>query len=286
MTDITAIILTKNEELNIKDCIESIKNFARRIVVVDSFSDDKTIEIAKSLSADVFQNKFVDYATQFNWGLDNTNINTKWVLRLDADERFTQSLIDELTSLCEKNDNTDTNGIVLDNWLYFMGKKLKYGASRKRKLMIFKYGIGRIENRKMDEHTILSKGQTLSAKHKYIHYDYKNIDIFIKKLNWYASREIQDYFEYLNNKKIAILNDKRIQTTRYKKFNIYYRFPLFLRSRLLFIYFYGFKLGFLDGKEGYIYNYLYTRFYRMLVDIKIYEHTKTNAKFEATGDLK
>jgi glycosyltransferase involved in cell wall biosynthesis len=286
MIDITAIVLTKNESKNIEDCIKSIFKFAKRILIVDSYSDDDTCSLAKSLGAEVHMNKFINYATQFNWALDNLSIKTKWVLRLDADERFTPELEKEIENLVLLNENTDTNGIVLDNFLFFMGKKLKYGASRKRKLMIFKYGIGRIEDRRMDEHTILLTGKSTTAKNRYLHYDFKNIDIFIKKLNWYATREMQDYIEYKSKTTIVNLHDKHIQKTRFRKFKIYYRFPLFFRSFLLFFYFYIIKLGFLDGKPGYIYNYLYTRFYRLLVDIKIYEQMRFNRVFTETGDLK
>lgn len=286
MVSLTAIILTKNERLNIEDCVRSILGFAERIVVVDSYSDDETIQIAKKMGAEVYQNKFVNYATQFNWALDNVNITTKWVLRLDADERFTKKLTDEIEKLIDENKETENNGIVLNSWLFFLGKKLRFGANNKRKLMVFKNGIGRIENRRMDEHTILLTGKSITAKNRYLHYDFKNIDTFIKKLNWYATREMQDYIEFRNNKQIVNLNDNLIRRTRFKKFNVYYRFPLFIRSNLLFIYFYFFRFGFLDGTAGFIYNYLYTRFYRLLVDIKIFEQIKYNNEFEITGDLK
>lgn len=79
MNDITAIILTKNEEVNIKRCIESIIGLADRIVVVDSGSTDSTVEIAKSMGAEIFKHEpFEHYAKQFNWALDNVNIKTKW----------------------------------------------------------------------------------------------------------------------------------------------------------------------------------------------------------------
>ena len=152
-----------------------------------------------------------------------------------------------------------------------MGKKIKYGGPKKRKLMVFKTGIGRIEDRNMDEHTILKKGDSIAAKEKFLHYDFKNLTFFIDKLNWYASREVLDYFDYINQDLDENLKDKEILSTRKKKFGFYYKFPMFIRSWLLFIYFYIFRLGFLDGKEGFIYHYLYQRWYRMLVDAKIYE---------------
>ena len=92
MADVTAIILTKNEEKNIRACLESISGFVKRTVVVDSGSEDNTVETAKALGADVYENPFCYYAQQFNWGLNNTGIQTEWALRLDADERFTPEL--------------------------------------------------------------------------------------------------------------------------------------------------------------------------------------------------
>ena len=287
MIDVTVVILTKNEEINLPDCINSLSDFAKRIVIVDSFSTDKTEEIAKKMGADFYQNKFVNYATQFNWALDNTNINTKWTFRLDADERLTPELCSELTALVEMHENDDVNGITMEAWLYFMGKRIKHGCHNKRKLMLFKTGIGRIENRKMDEHTILSNGTSIYAKQRFIHYDFKDMTHWINKMNWYATREMQDYYEFKEGKDSDINEkDAKIKSTRKKKFGIYYRFPMFFRSWLLFVYYYIFRLGFLDGKEGFVYHWMYHRWYRALVDAKILEQKITNKPFEETGDLK
>ena len=97
---------------------------------------------------------------------------------------------------------------------------------------------------------------------------------------------MQDYFEYLESSTSSELKDRNITKIRKNKFGIYYKFPKFIRSWMLFIYFYIFKLGFLDGKEGFIYHYMYHRWYRCLVDAKIFEQMLTNKPFEDTGDLK
>lgn len=286
--DVSVIVLTKNEEVNLPDCLRSLDGFAERVVVVDSFSTDRTEEVAKEFGADFYQNKFVNYATQFNWGIDNTNITTKWTMRLDADERLTPELCRELTELAERHNDDDVNGVVMEAWLYFMGKKIKHGCRNKRKLMLFKTGIGRIENLKMDERTILSEGTVVAAKERFIHYDFKDMTFWINKLNWYATREMQDYFDYINGTAQLTDNnfDSSLEKTRKRKFGFYYKCPMFLRCWLLFIYNYVFKLGFLDGKEGLIYNYMYHRWYRSLVDAKIFEQMKTNKPFVETGDLK
>jgi glycosyltransferase, family 2 len=294
MADVTFIILTKNEEKNIIDCLKSIEGFAKRVVLIDSGSTDSTCRIAKSMGAEVFFHPFENYARQFNWGIDNTNITTKWTFRLDADERLTPKLIKKLNELMIEHDLDDINGITMEAWLYFMGRKIKHGCHNKRKLMLFKTGIGRIENRKMDEHTILSKGKSIYCKERFIHYDFKDMTHWINKMNWYATRELQDYYEFINSENLDIsinqedknINDSIINSTRKKKFNFYYKLPLFFRSWLLFIYNYIFKLGFLDGKEGFVYHYMYHRWYRTLVDAKILEQRIFNRPFEQTGDLK
>ena len=83
---ITLIILTYNEELHLQRCLESVKNLAERIIIVDSFSTDRTSEIAQNHGAKFLQRKFINQADQLNWALENLNIDTEWILRLDADE--------------------------------------------------------------------------------------------------------------------------------------------------------------------------------------------------------
>jgi len=277
MADVTAIILTKNESKNIVACIESIKDFAKRIVVVDSGSTDDTVELAKGLGADVYYHPFEYYAKQFNWAIDNTSITTKWILRLDADERFTPELCKEASYHMEKHTDDDVNGLTLEAWLYFMGKKIKHGIRKKRKLMIFKTGTGRIEDRRRDAHTILFQGRSILLKERFIHYDFKDLHDYINKYNYYATKEMEDYIEYISIKKSQDINtDKSIQKQRKKKFGIYYKAPRFLRAKLWFIYNYYFRLGFLDGREGYLYHYFECYWYRLLVDAKIHEYEKQN----------
>ena len=256
MLDVTVVILTKNEEVNLPDCLESVKDFATRCVVIDSGSIDKTKEIAAKFSADFYEHPFENYARQFNWALDNTNITTKWTFRLDADERLTSELKIELSGLVQKYESDDeVNGFTMEAWLYFLGHKIKHGCHTKRKLMMFKTGIGRIEDRKMDEHTILSHGRSVFCKHRFIHYDFKDMTHWVNKMNWYATREMQDYFEYIqsrNTNKNQISKDQTIGNTRRLKFGLYYKLPIFLRSWILFFYYYIIKLGYLDGKEGYV----------------------------------
>ncbi|MBR6890889.1 MAG: glycosyltransferase family 2 protein, partial [Clostridia bacterium] len=247
MADITAIVLTRNEEQNLPDCLRSLEGFARRVVVVDSGSTDATCAIAREAGADVLVHPFETHARQFNWALDNAGVDTAWCLRLDADERLTPALCAELEALMTEHATGDVNGIVLQAWLYFMGRRLSHVKNMKRKLMVFKTGLGRVEDRHMDEHTRLLSGRSVDAKERFLHYDYKDMTHYIGKLNWYAGREVRDYFDYLEGRGQNDGLDAVNSAVRSRKFKVYYRLPMFLRCWLMFVYSYVFRLGFLDG---------------------------------------
>lgn len=280
MVDMTAIILTKNEEANIERCIGSIKGWIKRIVVVDSGSTDKTVELAESLGAEIFIHEpFVDYAKQFNWAIDNTNIDTKWVFRFDADECVTPKLKDEIIFECEKHTDDEISGFMMRYKIYFMGRFLKHGGAYPfLKITIFKYGKGRFENRAMGEHIVLSEGICANLNEDCEHYDFKNLNAFIDKHNWYATREVDDYFAVRSGRKNAVLDGQPEKAKRLRD-GVYYRLPKYYRAKLYYIYKYYFKLGFLDGEAGRIWAFLQAYFYRFVVDAKIYEQElKMNEK--------
>lgn len=281
LVDATAIIMTKNEEKNIGDCLDSMKGFAKRCVVIDCGSTDKTVEIAKEKGADVYFHEFEYYAKQFNWGIDNCDVDTEWIIRLDADERFPEELNQELADIINSNKGGNVNGITIEADYYFLGKCMSHGLTNKRKMMMFKKSCGRIEDKRRDAHSIITEGINVDAKHKFIHYDFKNLDAYIKRYNWYATREMQDYIEYINESKGATYDgDAAIKKQRAKKYGIYYKAPKFLRAQLWFLYNYIIKRGFLDGKEGFLFLFFECYWYRMLVDAKIYEQMKTGNEFE------
>ena len=96
MNNLCIIILTFNEEINIKKCLESIKDFANEIIIIDSFSTDKTKSICDGYKVKFVQHKFENQSKQFNWALSNVNINSNWIMRLDADEEIDKNLAEEI----------------------------------------------------------------------------------------------------------------------------------------------------------------------------------------------
>jgi len=281
--DITAIILTRNEEINIKDCINSIKSIVKRIVVIDSYSEDKTVEIAKNLGAEVYQHPFENYAKQYMYGVEKANADTVWTLRIDADERLTPESAKELADLCNKNMENDVAGIVLRFKKNFLGKDLYHGGVYPwKKMNCYKTKQGAIEDRMMDEHIVLSSGSVVEMKHDCLHFDFKTLEYWINKHNWYSSRESVDYFQNLDKPQAK----EALNSKTWFKMNVYYKLPLGMRAHIYYLYRYYLKLGFLDGKEGNIYAFLHAYWYRYLVDAKIYECKKMGTRYKGKGELK
>lgn len=275
---ITAVILTKNEELNIERCIKSVKGLVNRIVVVDSGSTDRTVLIAQNLGADIYLHPFTNYARQFNWALDHTDISTMWVYRIDADEAITKELKKELYIECMKHASDDVNGFLMKHKLYFLGRYLTHGGTYPFvKMTVFKPEFARFEEREMGEHVILKSGRYLRLKNDCLHYDCKDITTFINKHNWYATREVKDYY---NRTKGRNKPYKQAAITQKLKDGFYYRLPEFTRAKLYYWYRYYLKLGFLDGEPGKIYALLQAYFYRVMVDAKIYEMEVNNRRNE------
>lgn len=270
--DMTAIVLTKNEEKNIANCLESIKDLVKRTVVVDSGSNDRTVEIAKSFGAEVFYHEWIHYARQFNWALDNVNITTKWVYRIDADEVVTPALKEEIEKECQVHADDDVNAFIMKFKIFFMGCFLTHGGVYPfYNVTIFKNGLGRYEDRAMGEHVVVPTGRLITLKNDCLHYDFKNLDAWIEKHNKYSAREVADRRALCENNDGLPELYGEAEKTKGLRDNLYYKLPMFLRAHLYFIYRYYFKLGFLDGKPGKIYAFLQAYWYRFLVDAKLYE---------------
>ncbi len=276
--DISVIILTYNEEQHIERCIKSLLPFAKEIFLVDSFSTDKTVEIAENLGAKVYQNPWINYALQFQWGLDNCPISTEWVMRMDSDEYILPELQDEISSKMQ-NIQEDTSGIYIKRRVYFKDKWIKHGSYYPTWLLrIWRYKDGHIEQRWMDEHIKLTKGKTIQFDNDLVDDNLNDLTWWTTKHNNYATREAVDILniihEFINydevNSNFFGTQEERKRFLKKKYANL----PLFTRPFIYFLWRYFIKLGFLDGKQGLIWHFLQGFWYRFLVDAKIYEIEK------------
>ncbi len=272
---ITAIILTYNEEIHLQRCIDSIKNICEKIIIIDSFSTDSTEKIGKENNVDFYQHKWVNYATQFNWGLKNTSISSDWVLRIDADEYLLPELQLEISDKIE-NLPKNISGIELFLRRVFLDRHIKRGLGNIKMIRLFRTNKAFVENRWMDEHIKVIEGDIIVFDGEFADHNLNNITWWTEKHNGYSIREAIDLlnieFNLFNTEEIGELNNQ--SNSKRKKKVKYVNYPLFLRCFIYFIYRYFFKLGFLEGKEGFLWHFLQGWWYRTLVDSKIYEIKK------------
>ena len=275
MLDISVIILTYNEKIHIERCINNAKKFAKDIYLVDCFSNDGTVEIAEALGAKVFQHPWENYSKQFNWALQNLPITTEWVWRMDADEYLSDSLIDEL-HLKIPSLSDDINGFTAPCLRIFMGKYIKHGIIPLILLRLFKIKYAVCENRYMDEHIQLSEGKIETLKNPFYDDNLNGLTWWTNKHNGYATREAIDLLltEYNLLPQETVVNSGAHSTSIRKKKLKYIKLPLFWRAFAFFILRYIFRLGFLDGKEGFLWHFLQGWWYRTLADAKVYEIKK------------
>ena len=273
--DITTIILTYNEEIHIQRCVENVIPFSKKVYVVDSHSTDRTKEIAELCGAEVITHDWPgNQAEQFNWALKNLDISTEWILRLDADEYLLPDLIEELHNVLPGTDET-ISAFSLSRARAFLGRVLHHGIVNNVNIVrLFRKGKAVYENRIMDEHLRILEGQTAQLKHQFIDDNRMTVGQFIEKHNNYASREaallLDAEFCLTDINQLSTDHGSEVEKKRAQKAK-YARMPLFWRAFGYFIYRYVFKCGFLDGKEGFLWDFLQGWWYRTLVDAKIFE---------------
>lgn len=276
-SQISFVVLTYNEELHIERCIRSLKPFAREIWVVDSFSTDRTLAIAESLGAKVVQHPFENQAQQFNWAIRNCEVNGDWIWRVDADEYISDELGKKVTDTIATCAD-DVNGIYVNKAIVFNGRRLKHGGWYPApQIKVIRKGYGESEHKVMDEHLIITSGRTIYVDGDQTDENLHDLTWWTDKHNHYASREALNMLQMqygMDDEGVkARLLGNDAERKRWLKVR-YARMPLFLRPFLYFIVRYVVKLGFLDGREGFIWHVLQGFWYRFLVDAKIFEIKK------------
>ncbi len=278
---IAIVILTYNEERHIERCIRSIHFPGCEVVVVDSFSTDSTVEIARSLGASVVQHAFVTQAKQFQWALDNLAFEAQWVMRLDADEVITPELHKEIERRLPLL-APEIMGVNLKRRHIFMGRWIKHGGRYPVILLrIWRRGTAEVEQRWMDEHIVLRCGGTITFEHDFIDHNLNDLSFFTDKHNKYATREAVDVLvrRYGLNEAIQFLSkdSTSLQAAgkRWVKQNLYNNLPFWIGPIAYVIFRYVIQAGFLDGREGLVYHCLQGFWYRFLVGAKVMEFDRS-----------
>ena len=228
MAKLSVVIITYEEENNIARCLESIKNFADEIVVVDSESKDRTVEICKSFGCKVVVHAFEGYGRQKQFAIDQAAHD--WVFSLDADEVLTDKLKSEIHQLLQDENNLHAGYKVPEKFIY-LGRILKHTETYP--LRFFNRKKGRFTNAPVHEQFVID-GVLGKLKGNMIHYSYRDIEHHLQKINSYTTQA-------------AIKST--MENKSYPKIWVAFKFPV------SFFIFYIVRLGFLDGYPGFVWSF-------------------------------
>lgn len=284
---VSVIIPVKNEEANIGACIDSV-TWADQVFVVDSFSSDRTCEIAEIKGAQVVQFEFGGgWPKKKNWALEHLPFDHDWILLLDADERVPPQLAEEISSVIQRPDGND--GFFLNRRLIFLGQWIRHcGWYPSWNLRLFRHRTGRFErlteaspadtgNVEVHEHVVLD-GKAGYLRHDLLHEDFKSISAFVERHNRYSTWEAAVYHEFRQGRSgvqsiRASLFGAPLERKRWIK-QLWVRLPL--RPALRFLWMYLARLGILDGRPGFIFCVLMS-FHEAMISAKSYEFQRKGA---------
>lgn len=280
---LSVVVLTFNEEQNLEACLASVASWVGESIVVDSGSQDGTLAIAERHSARVFHHAFETHAQQWTWAIQNLPLQYDWVLGLDADQRITVELRQELAAIFLFGADTqrkvtslgDVNGFFIKRRQIWRGQWIKHGTYYPKYLLkLFRKACVRMDARDLMDHHFYVTGATRNLQNDLIEENLKENDIafWIDKHNRYARLLAQEEFLKRQSKgqePIAATlwgnPDQRVMWLKQR----WYSLPLYLRPFLYFVYRYVFRLGFLDGKQGFLFHFLQGFWFRLLVDVNL-----------------
>lgn len=263
-------VLTYNEERNLPDCLASVMDLADELFVVDSGSTDRTVSIATQYGAKVLTHPFESHARQWRWALHHAPLMAEWVLGLDADQRVTPALRHEIRQLLDQKATMDTapDGYFLKRKQIFRGRWIKHGGYYPIHLLkLFRRHAVWVDEGDLVDHHFRVRGAVAILKHDLIEDNQNEVDIsvWIDKHNRYATLQAQEELQKslracdigLREALLGAPDDRK----RWLK-QLWYRLPLYIRPVLYFFYRYVCRLGFLDGKEGFVFHIFQGFWYR------------------------
>jgi glycosyltransferase involved in cell wall biosynthesis len=269
---VSVVVLTLNEERNLAACLSSLAELTSEIFVVDSGSSDRTAAIAAEFGAHVVTHQFESHAKQWQWAFSTLPISAAWVLALDADQALTPQLRASIAQrVPEWTEAGAPVGAYLNRRQIFRGRWIRHGGYYPKYLLkLFRKDAVALDAADLVDHHFHVAGPTAILDGDLIE-DNRNenaIAVWIGKHNRYAVQQARE--ETARNADPDQRPTRALgspdERTRWRK-RIWYRLPLYVRPFGYFIYRYVFRLGFLDGKEGFIFHFLQAFWYRLLVDI-------------------
>lgn len=253
MAGVSVLVLTLNEEPNLRACLESVR-WSDDINVVDSGSTDATVAIARELGAHVHVHPFEHFSAQRNWALRNVPFRNEWVLVLDADERVSAVLVEEIR-LAVVQAPAGVAGFEMRRKVYFLGRWVKRAGQFNAFwfLRLFRHRVAQYEDRSVNEYPLVV-GEVRRLCGALLHENLKSVTDLIAKFNRYATLEAEETLRLRRGDTSiglpARLGGSALERRRWLK-HLHMRLPL--RSLSKFLYLYVWRRGFLDGAAGFFY---------------------------------
>lgn len=255
---VSACVITFNEENNIKDCLESV-TWTDEIVVVDSFSTDKTVEICQAYTEKVFQRKWSGFLDQKNFALQQAIHN--WILSIDADERVSSPLRDEIIG--ELRNDDDVGGYYIPRHTYYLGRWINHGGWYPNcQLRLFRKDKGKWAGEQLHE-KVRVVGKTKTLRSDLLHFAYRSLSDQLKTIDHFSRASAE------------IMRRKGIRVTP---------FHLLVRPPIKFLETYIYKQGFLDGIPGLI-NAIAYSFYVFMKYAKVWEGALNRDEIHEQADI-
>ena len=283
---VTVLLPVFNEELHLARSLDSVVGWADRVVVIDSFSDDRTPQIAAAYAqrgVEFVQHRYEGPADQKNWALEHLGIDTVWVLFLDADECVSPDLAAEIAGLCSQPLGPQSPaGYFLNRRILWMGKWIRHGGWFPNwNLRLFQFGRARYEQRRVHEH-MECDGPTTKLRGHLVHEDVRDLTHSIAKHNRYSSLEAAEYFELLRGRRdtyARLFTRDPLARRRWIKTKLWARLPA--KPMLYFFWCYFLRAGFLDGLTGLRYHLLHAMF-KAFDEAKLWEMRTAKKRARST----
>jgi glycosyltransferase involved in cell wall biosynthesis len=273
---VSVMIFTLDEDIHLPRCLDSI-SWCDDVVVVDSFSTDRTESICRERGVRFFQHRFEGFALQRNWALDNVPLRHDWVLILDADERVPPELAEELGAIA-RDDAAGVGAYRVRRRFHMWGRWLRYSSLYPSWVVRFvhKRRIRYVERGHAETQEV--HGETRDLAHDLIDENLKGIDEWFERQNRY-SRNDADYELAQGREPLRLLQllsaDPLARRAALKRFT--WRLPG--RPLAYFLYSYLWKRGFLDGRDGFVFCAM-RALYQAMVQIKKYDATRRRSNPE------
>jgi glycosyltransferase involved in cell wall biosynthesis len=259
---VSVVILTYNEAVNIERAIANTIAWAAEVIVLDSFSTDETVAIATNAGAKVVQRKFDNYSAQRNYAIKEIGLCSEWILFLDADEYLSDALKEEITGELA---NPKADGYYMKRRFYFMGKWIRWGGYYPIWLLrLFKKDKGLFQ-REVNEHVVL-EGTNAKLQNYFADDNQKPLSFWWHKHIDYAHKEARLLVEAHSEKIEVNFWGTQAERKLWIRYKIWNRMPVYIRPFIYYIYRYFFRLGFLDGRTGFIFHFYHGLVYLLIID--------------------